>query len=55
MTTGETPIRDPKLLEARVSSWQAGSPVALDTEFVRERTYYPKLCLIRWPSPAMSP
>jgi ribonuclease D len=46
-TTGETPIRDAESLGARVSSWQAGTSVALDTEFVRERTYYPKLCLIQ--------
>lgn len=47
MTAGETPIRDPESLEARVSSWRACAPIALDTEFVRERTYYPKLCLIQ--------
>ena len=47
MTAGETPIRDPDSLQARVSSWPAGAPIALDTEFVRERTYYPMLCLIQ--------
>jgi ribonuclease D len=47
MTAGETPIRDPAALAARVASWQAAGPIALDTEFVRERTYYPKLCLIQ--------
>jgi len=46
-TTGETPIRDPESLETRVSSWPRGATIALDTEFVRERTYYPKLCLIQ--------
>ena len=46
-TAGETPIRDPEPLEARVSAWPADSAIALDTEFVRERTYYPKLCLIQ--------
>jgi ribonuclease D len=35
------------MLEARLSSWPAGAALALDTEFVRERTYYPKLCLIQ--------
>lgn len=47
MTAGDTPIRDPALLEARVASWPEGSALALDTEFVRERTYYPRLCLIQ--------
>lgn len=47
MTTGDTPIRDPAALEARVAAWPAQGALALDTEFVRERTYYPKLCLIQ--------
>jgi ribonuclease D len=47
MTGGETPIRDPAALAAWIGSWPAGEPVALDTEFVRERTYYPRLCLVQ--------
>lgn len=47
MTAGDTPIRDPASLESRLRSWPAGGALALDTEFVRERTYYPKLCLIQ--------
>lgn len=47
MTAGDTPIRDPAELEARLAAWPAGAPIALDTEFVRERTYYPRLCLIQ--------
>jgi ribonuclease D len=47
MTAGETPIRDPAALQDRVAAWPAGAPLAIDTEFVRERTYYPRLCLIQ--------
>src|SRR5262245_21700221 len=47
MTAGETPIRDPAALAGRVASWPADLPLAVDTEFVRERTYFPKLCLIQ--------
>ena len=47
MSPGETPIREPEQLRLRVESWNGGGALALDTEFVRERTYYPKLCLIQ--------
>jgi len=47
MTAGETPIRDPAELAQRVGAWPPGAPLALDTEFVRERTYYPRLCLVQ--------
>ena len=47
MTSGETPIREPAELTGRVAAWPGGRPLALDTEFVRERTYYPRLCLIQ--------
>ncbi len=39
-------ISDMRELEDLASHWPAG-PLALDTEFVRERTYYAQLCLVQ--------
>jgi ribonuclease D len=40
-------IGDEATLRSLVETWPPGAGLALDTEFVRERTYYPRLCLIQ--------
>lgn len=40
-------IDSPEHLEARFTAWSEHKIVALDTEFVREKTYYPQLALVQ--------
>ncbi|MEQ1439501.1 ribonuclease D [Fontimonas sp. SYSU GA230001] len=40
-------IRDPESLARAIETWSASPVLAVDTEFVRVDTYYPKLCLIQ--------
>ena len=41
------PITTTKALAAVVKRYQSASFLAVDTEFMREKTYYPQLCLIQ--------
>lgn len=40
-------IDTPEALEQRLRAWQGQPSVGLDTEFIRERTYYPQLALVQ--------
>lgn len=40
-------IDQPEALNAHLASWKDHDCVALDTEFIRERTYYPQLALVQ--------
>jgi ribonuclease D len=40
-------IDEPEALRARLDAWQGQARVGLDTEFIRERTFYPQLALVQ--------
>lgn len=41
------PITDPSELNAFCTSVESGDYITVDTEFIRDRTYFPKLCLLQ--------
>lgn len=43
----QAPITTTAALEALVAGYEGAPFIAVDTEFMRERTYYPQLCLIQ--------
>ena len=45
--TGVTVITESALLAEYCSGWQDAEYVTVDTEFMREKTYWPILCLIQ--------
>ncbi len=44
-------ITDQDTLEAHCAAWARAPRIAVDTEFLREKTYYAKLCLIQISAP----
>ncbi len=44
-------VRDPDALRRACASLRGERSIGLDTEFVRERTYYPRLCLLQVATP----
>ena len=54
MTSTDTPITDAAGLAGVASALGAHAAVGLDTEFMRERTYYAQLCLLQLAAPGVA-
>lgn len=48
-------ITDQKTLNAKIEAFSKHKFITVDTEFLREKTYYPKLCLIQISGPDKDP
>ncbi len=44
-------IAEPDVLAARIAGWKGIDAIALDTEFIRERTWWPQLALVQLAAP----
>jgi len=51
MTMDITPITDNRRLDAFCKSLESADYIAVDTEFLRDRTYWPRLCLVQVAGP----
>jgi ribonuclease D len=54
MSDGPTVITTTAALAARCAAWREASFIAVDTEFMREKTFWPQLCLIQVGAPEES-
>jgi ribonuclease D len=54
MTANDTPLTDAGELAAAAATLGAHATVGLDTEFMRERTYYAQLCLLQLAVPGLA-
>ena len=47
-------ITDTKTLNTHVEEWRSADYITVDTEFIRDKTYWPQLCLVQVGGPKES-